>query len=272
MFRDEKSLKDFRTSQEIAIKDKLISISHTKSSKLISALFMVTDIMDSTEPLRSRLRTLGVEIISDIYTKPTSVESKIQEIVSFLDIALTVNLISEMNANILRKEFLMLLESVKNYLQARSGWIGDLLSEPDDVETTGKLVQSESFSRNQSLRTYKGHTSTRIGVQKGSTLMKALKDIKLDVSDKSHSVVSDGSKNYDMLKKARREDIISILKTDEQGFTITDIKIKAKGLPDKFSALISCGEKTLQRELVSMVRDGVLKKMGEKRWSRYSIN
>jgi hypothetical protein len=42
-------------------------------------------------------------------------------------------------------------------------------------------------------------------------------------------------------------------------------------MPGKADALISCSEKTLQRELVSMVKNGVLDKMGEKRWSRYFL-
>jgi hypothetical protein len=32
-----------------------------------------------------------------------------------------------------------------------------------------------------------------------------------------------------------------------------------------------CSEKTIQRELMSMVHNGTLKKIGEKRWSRYSL-
>jgi len=47
--------------------------------------------------------------------------------------------------------------------------------------------------------------------------------------------------------------------------SIKDIDLALQGLGEK------CGEKTLQRELVSMVGDGVLKKSGEKRWSRYFL-
>ena len=32
-----------------------------------------------------------------------------------------------------------------------------------------------------------------------------------------------------------------------------------------------CSEKTIQRELLSMVKSGILKKEGEKRWSKYSL-
>ncbi len=54
--------------------------------------------------------------------------------------------------------------------------------------------------------------------------------------------------------------------------TIKDIKDKIKTTPEQASFLVSCSEKTLQRELVSMVKDGVLNKTGKKRWSRYFVH
>ncbi len=43
------------------------------------------------------------------------------------------------------------------------------------------------------------------------------------------------------------------------------------GVNDLVGALKGVGGKTIQRELLAMVADGVLKKQGERRWSRYSI-
>ena len=76
---------------------------------------------------------------------------------------------------------------------------------------------------------------------------------------------------FDKLKKERRDDIVNIIKNIGGNATIKDIKDRVKSSPNKTSPLLSCGEKTLQRELVSMVKDGVLNKMGEKRWSRYFL-
>ena len=98
--------------------------------------------------------------------------------------------------------------------------------------------------------------------------MKAIKDIK-NIKDTKNSkkvnpaVVSNRT-NFDGLKKERRDAIVKIIKDKKQA-TITDIKNLASGV------LNSCGEKTLQRELISMVNDGVLYKMGEKRWSKYFV-
>ena len=95
--------------------------------------------------------------------------------------------------------------------------------------------------------------------------MKALSNKISDMSLKSVAV----SENFDVLKRERRQEIMNILKghasLNPNGFTITDIKNLATG------AVASCGSKTLQRELVSMVKNGILIKTGDKRWSKYSL-
>lgn len=43
------------------------------------------------------------------------------------------------------------------------------------------------------------------------------------------------------------------------------------GIKDFTTSIKDCSEKTIQRELISLVSKGQVKKMGEKRWSRYSL-
>ncbi len=210
-----------------------------KTNKLVTALYMVTDIMDIDEPLRNKLRTLSVGILSDTYSYyHKDLVKKIPEILSFFGLASTIGMISEMNSSILKKEFIGLKEAFEEKLGQQQGMsLMDLLKESP-------------------LEISKGQ-HTRIGVQKGGTLMKA-------ISDKMHK--QNNNTNFDLLKKQRREEIIKIIKDNTVGgATIKDIKDKAYG------SLISCGDKTLQRELISMVKDNVLYKTGEKRWSKYSV-
>jgi DNA-binding NarL/FixJ family response regulator len=61
-------------------------------------------------------------------------------------------------------------------------------------------------------------------------------------------------------KSNRQEIILSMLKS---GVKLT-IKDFAKNIKD-------CSEKTIQRELLSLVSKGVLKKEGERRWSKYFL-
>ncbi|MFZ2150091.1 MAG: hypothetical protein WAV15_02950 [Minisyncoccia bacterium] len=283
MFRDKKdiqeNLKDSSGDMGLAIKDSPNSISYTKTDKLVTALYMVTDIIDKDEPLRNKLRTLGTNIISDINDVPAGACARISEVMSFLDIAFAMNIISQMNCNILRKEFSELDQAIRE-----SGDNGAILARGErKINLSEFFTEDESEDSHPSLlkenfSSHHGRAPRSLGVQKGGTLLKALKGIEggVHVSDKT-SHMSDRvhehhtAEHFDVLKKQRREDILNVIKIMGGSATITDIKDKAKTLPAGIGSLSSCGEKTLQRELLSMLKDGVLKKTGEKRWSRYFV-
>lgn len=283
---EEKNLKDLEQSRSGGVygtgtQNMSIILPYTKTNKLITALYMVTDIMDKEEPLRSKLRTLGTNIISDIYLiqqnhvghmASTDACSRISEIMSFLDIAGALNFISEMNSNILKKEFLELKQSIKvlNPDETLSEFFKERFPPlPNPISPRPSPLGS---SQRRNLNS-KGHT--RIGVQKGHTLMQALN--RVEVSNKfsmmSNRDLTPATEDaFYILKRQRRDEIIKILELNPGGLTITDIRSKVQALPaDKQGTLASCSEKTLQRELISMVKDGVLNKTGEKRWSRYFI-
>lgn len=293
MFEKDENLKD---SQVDSQKDSLSthnsygvsafhSGSYTKASKLVTALYMVTDIIDKDEPIRFKLRHLGAEIVSDIHSTPALALPKISETVAFLNIASAMSLISEMNANILKKEFNELSNRIKEYSEVKTNWLEEFLVTPETLSEAGAERRSrfEIFNQEEAeeFRSSNRHVSfnadrTRIGVQKGSTLMQALSEKVLAQSLRSKPSSETSSNggahhNFDLLKKQRREDIIRIVKGSLEGMTITDIKTAAKQPTKPAESLINCGEKTLQRELVSMVKDNLLKKTGEKRWSRYSL-
>ncbi len=282
MFREEKHLKDSSTENlGLALKDSILVVSYTKTNKLITALYMVTDIIDKDEPLRNKLRTLGTEIISDMNGAPAKARGKIGETMSFLDIASAVGIISEMNCTILKKEFTELNKSINEALGG-SKEISKQINLTDFFEATleeeeksverGPTLSFKQIYLDKGQRNSKGHgevrTGTNIGVQKGSTLLKALSKVAVSprpIGAASAKSIKSTADNFDVLKKQRRNEISGVIRKIGVGATITDIKNGAYG------SLVSCGEKTLQRELVSMIKDNLLTKTGEKRWSKYFL-
>ena len=268
MIREENNLKDTYLSTNSNSSPMSFNLSYIKTNKLVTALYMVTDIMDTSEPIRHKLRFLGGEIISDINglkffnrtDRQIEVSRKISEIISFLDIASAVYMISVMNRDVLKREFVQLQKALENSSN-KSPWLSDFLAEE-------KIEQSANSPAEDS-------EHLRIGVQKGSTLLKAIKDIAMSdrMSNRTNIMsnrITKGhinflNKNSSDLKKKRREEILNIIKSNKGETTISDIKSKAVGV------LASCGEKTIQRELVSMVTDNVLEKSGSKRWSKYIL-
>ena len=65
---------------------------------------------------------------------------------------------------------------------------------------------------------------------------------------------------------------ISVKKNSRQSIIINILKRKREIMIKDVTPLINgCSEKTIQRELSAMVATGILKKIGEKRWSRYTL-
>ncbi len=65
---------------------------------------------------------------------------------------------------------------------------------------------------------------------------------------------------------------VSVKKNTRQSIIIGLLKRKREAMIKDITPLIhGCSEKTIQRELLSMVKSGILRKEGEKRWSRYSL-
>lgn len=117
-----------------------ISFIVRKAEKLTTALYMVTDIMSEREPMKWKARETGVELLSDIMVVSASgssermtilrnVAKKIEQIVSFLDVAQSTRMMSEMNASVLKKEYVALKDAVMTEWQRTHDNSKDIFTE-----------------------------------------------------------------------------------------------------------------------------------------------
>ncbi|PCI21252.1 hypothetical protein COB64_00010 [Candidatus Wolfebacteria bacterium] len=262
---------------------------NTKVEKIITALYMVSDYLEAEEPIRKKLRTLSIELLSDVRILPlilpgelhfsvVDINQKVYEILSFLEIGMTVGFISNMNFNILQKEFTSFTRSLDQRLQHVNksyGIEGDVFENqktanfmfPDDLfsSTPDSLlpeINRENVTPSLPPTIATGNQKTElpehIAASKKNTTVSH--DIQKDTEQKNTpSVGPKRTRALDIgLKIERRNKILKFIKLKREA-TITDIS----------KIVIDCSQKTIQRELLSLVKDGVLKKIGEKRWSKY---
>jgi DNA-binding HxlR family transcriptional regulator len=64
-----------------------------------------------------------------------------------------------------------------------------------------------------------------------------------------------------VFKKTNRQNIILNMLKKKKDLTIKDIS----------EVIQDCSEKTIQRELIDLIENGIVEKRGERRWSRYSL-
>ena len=290
-----------------------------KCERLATAMYLVTNFLSDSEPLKGHLRTLCVEMIrgSNALKAGSRVNeadvldvlhTNIWELLSLLEIAFVAGLISEMNFTILKREFVAVRDIVDLQKASRESRTDSILSDNFFNTPESSLFASEARQSNS-----RGQTSTNPALDPvvadfaKSRLNQQVHVLDAAVSIEArpkqssvpafrttpqghpighaHSLMSDrnvqGQKKVSPVERrvvgrrtdhsvsraegnvaiqSRRVRILKLIK-DNREVMIKDI---VKHFPD-------LSEKTIQRELLSFVESGVLKKLGERRWSRYSL-
>jgi hypothetical protein len=287
-----------------------------KSERLVTALYLVTDLMTDSEPIKHGLRKNAVTLLSSMNAlaqldvKDRVIELKtslkaVTEIISMLHVSITTGIVSEMNGQILMDGFRvlqMLLEKKQPILtkemlgaegeddvDAATSFSSAVTSTSYDVLTPLAMARLHS-SNNDLRRTQESLRQTKILEKmgaisdKGQIMTREMSDIK----DKNKETEKDTSKEFQQtespkpsthtvlmhatrthsplpssfqLRKLSRRDQVLALFVRGVDVSIKDIASRIKG----------CSEKTIQRELNSLLYDNLIERIGEKRWSRYVL-
>jgi len=223
---------------------------YSKSHRLAAAVFMVSKIIDHDEELRTRIERLALTLVSmsvslkdtsslDVRKLITNIEKNSLELVSMLDIACVSNLISKMNGTLLKEEFqsfiLELGKFVEGFESNKSVSIRGLFSESSVLNTENDLKKMNIVDNSLVSGVYQSEQKNGTG-----------NEIK--------------NNNGHRRKDLRKNTILEFIK----GHNMVSIK-------DIAANVTGCSEKTIQRELTSLINETKIKKIGERRWSKYSI-
>lgn len=220
-----------------------------KTEKITAALYLVTGLLTDDEPMKWELRDRGMDLLTSSFTasstlpgdKNTVIQSLFTaalETISLLNVGKISNLISEMNHTVLVKEIDQVVGLLRDRLAQNAENAGYVLSE--SFFKTPSLFSS-GFRSDQSVSQSKGH----IGQSQQQKETQPSQKGQIDIKDK---------------KNERRERILELLKKKSK-LTIKD-----------FTQVIKdCSEKTIQRELIELVDQGIVARDGERRWSTYSL-
>lgn len=228
-----------------------------KTEKLVTALYLVSDCMETDDAIKGKLRLLGVELLSDIYKLSTvsQIEKsnyisislvRVYELLSIIEIACTIGFISEMNTAILKKEFLLLVSDLKSNQEKEKNFTFIL---DEKMFNLPESIARQDLAQEERIKDKRTSFNTMSFMNNKSQLSSSKNDF-------SSVALSD--------RKDRTTKILEIIKDSHNGQSGVSIK-------DISLSFIDCSEKTIQRELNSLVIKGQLKKTGAKRWSRYSI-
>ncbi len=214
-------------------------IAYKKAEGLATATYLVTNLIPTRETIRENLREYSqglLPIVMDMrdgirFSSTRKAVAHTRQILSLLDIAHASGNISNMNLEVLKHAYGDFVRFLNSSTNKDSAQNGDL---------------GEDYFTN---------------ISKGQKL--AIKDTVKDINVKdTKSEIDERPKSVKFKRQVanRRVAILDVI-TKRGSAHIKDIS----------SEISDYGVKTIQRELSSLINDGIIKKEGSKRWTTYSI-
>lgn len=225
---------------------------YDKSYRLAAAVFMVSNVMSQDEELKTKIRKLSLELVSlSVNLKDTDfsqtkkiisdIERNSLELMSMLDIASVSGLISKMNGDIIKQEFRIFMSELERF--------------------TEKFEENKNISVKSVFAERASQSAIGIEAPLGNNLAENVSKPNSPAKVWQKSAPSNGNHHNGLKRKdLRRNTILEFIK-NHNNVSIKDIVPHING----------CSEKTVQRELITLINEGKIKKMGERRWSKYSI-
>ena len=214
---------------------------YRRAERLVAALYLVTNHISSAEPLRSTVRSESLSLLERVLSLRDSMRAMESEGVNAC------------RASIRHLISLVRVLSVAGHLSAQNTNVMmdglDELGNFLEVSRGSPLSESISFGREDFLDV----NEPQVRDIKDTHMVKD-KDVLKDMSNLSVSSAAGGNLSV------RENSILGVLRTGGE-----------LGIRDIASNLPEYSEKMIQRDLVGLVATGRVKKIGLKRWSRYSI-
>ncbi len=285
-FSDKKEIEAQDVSKEVSTnkdlemvlfshKDKNFFFIYQKIKKLSAALYLITNFFEETEPLKNSLRVLATSFLSvsarmyraesrTLSGMHTNLESLILETLSLLEVASLNGLISPMNLSILKREFSDLTARLHALIEGAKEEA--LVLEPQFFITKEAEIPTSIMQRGESVAT-KNVLKESIG-----TGVKSFALYKQNREEHGSSVTAQPMHEEEKKEKLKDFGSVAVKKNRRQSLIIGLLKRKREiMIKDVVGLITDCSEKTIQRELSMLVDSGLLKKEGERRWTRYSL-
>jgi len=211
---------------------------YKKAERLAKAIHLVAPAFRSSPALRDRIDRVAVGLVDAAVLPPAGAKDALSRellaLSSVLSIARIGGLLSTMNADLIAREAQLLLQEVAGYEEPR------LFLE--DAPTLAELTRSSTKITGAAAR-HKEHALEEMGTTTSGSKGQLKGQIKDTVG-----------------KSSRQEAILSVLATKGPSY-IKDISLVVREV----------SEKTIQRELATLVEEGSVERSGERRWTTYAL-
>lgn len=255
-----------------------------KAHKIMSALYILTELLPDHEPLRADTRKKSSRMVSLIFhalSQPmhrrTEYISKGQNLLEqslcLLETMQMVGYISEMNAEIVSTEIYKLQERLSGYFKE------SLLAQKRLQANTGRkeLVFEDDFFGSDDMQVIQksipNHITRGEEAQRGERKISTISPRETrEGAENKDPDVKDTTKRQDKVKDTSIAGQIKDNK-EERHEAIIDVLMRKREaqLPEICEECTGYSSKTIQRDLKELIKKGLVVRRGDRRWSVYSL-
>lgn len=230
---------------------------YKKAERLAKAIHLIGPAFISSGPLKDRLDRIAVGLVDAAVLPPmASREALSRELLalsSILGIARTGGMLSAMNADLIIREAHVLLAEAAEYEEPRLAL--------EEIPSLAMLAKSTTSSGNDSREHARLRSLARVtydtvlgSEESASDIGQTKGHVKDTVRTGKPEAVRGGG------NEGRRDSILAVLRAKGPSY-IKDISLVVRDV----------SEKTIQRELASLVSEGQIIRKGDRRWTTYEL-
>jgi Tfp pilus assembly protein FimT len=225
---------------------------YRRAERIIAALHLLTNHIEDQEPLRKEIRSISIRLLPQILelrsemravgsAKVHDVEASVRHLISLVRMLAIASFISVQNAEAVTEA----LDEIGNFLT---------------VSQRSALSDGTRFTKEDLLDVRESRKTLQ-------------KDIRDSLSDKDKDINNADGQSDNVRENAEGRTINVQESNSVRSVRIVEV-LRTQGeigIRDIATTLPEYSEKMIQRELVRLVSDGKVKKVGSKRWSKYAV-
>ncbi len=270
----------------------------TQMEIILSAIYMATSHISDEQIIKQSLRSAAlqvmadtIELVGDNIITPTSsaevqytatpdyrntdklksnIKVNIYKSMSFIKVLRSERMMTDKNADLLIMTYSKLLAFINDYQSINLYLVSDnikdidysLYTDTSDSNDSNNFLFLNKNINKANTGNIKNFTNTNLNINKVNQIYKSKE---LDIGIKLNR------ENYilSILKRATHTSQDATQGMSAEGYSMSEILTDIRSIDD--AELKAISEKTVQRELNSMIMNGLIIKKGEKRWSRYIL-
>ena len=230
-------------------------IAYKKVERLVLATYLVTNFVPENESVRENIRNLCQQMLPMVMTlregfqstganAVANISAQVRQVLSLLDVVHASGYVSDMNLEVLKYAY---------------------------ADFAHFLEKSQKGSSSETLELTEGDFTPIPNESHGQK--KVVTDKKLKDILKDTETVTDNKVKTSSEIKETNQSVRSKRRVTSRRMAILDVVTKKSPvhIKDIAKEVSDCSEKSIQRELSSLIADQVVKREGAKRWTVYSL-